>query len=115
MMTRPSCAGIATQSAVKISGPARTSVLVQENDVPKPPTQRSVKNSIGDLPRMRRKIEKSAAATRIAKSGMTTASADRAIRVTHSLVAGRSGVAALVSVVTATACAPLEEMERRPE
>ena len=37
MMTMPSCAGSAVQSAVRISGAARVSVFCQENQVPKAP------------------------------------------------------------------------------
>ena len=37
MITMPRRAGTATQSAVRISGDARTSVFCQENEVPKPP------------------------------------------------------------------------------
>ena len=37
MTTRPSCAGSAVQSAVRISGAARLSVFCQENQVPNAP------------------------------------------------------------------------------
>ena len=80
MITMPRRAGTATQSAVRISGEARTSVFCQENEVPKPPRHKSEKNSTGDLPSRIRKIEKSAAAARTASAGMTTASAERAMR-----------------------------------
>ena len=56
--TMPRRAGIATQSAVNISGPALTSVFVHENGVPKPPTQRRVKNATGRFAEDERKIEK---------------------------------------------------------
>ena len=50
IIIRPSRAGSATHSAVRISGAARCSVFWSENQVPKPPRYISAKNSSGDLP-----------------------------------------------------------------
>jgi hypothetical protein len=51
MMTRPARAGMATHSAVSISGAARCSVFCQENQSPKAPLNSSTQTSTGLDPR----------------------------------------------------------------
>src|SRR3984957_8650945 len=72
IMMRPMRAGIATASAVNISGAERWSVFWNENAVPKPPRQTKSTKSTGDLPIARRKRAKSAAAMASASSGIAT-------------------------------------------
>src|SRR3984957_15249742 len=72
IMMRPMRAGIATASAVNISGAERWSVFWNENAVPKPPRQTKSTKSTGDLPIARRKRANSAAAIASASSGIAT-------------------------------------------
>jgi len=80
MITRPSRAGNATQSAVSKSGAARSSVFWNENQLPKAPRQTSSKNAPGDLPRNSRNNENAAAASASAITGTSKASSARRSR-----------------------------------
>src|ERR1700688_1039043 len=70
IMMRPMRAGIATASAVRMSGAERCSVFWNEKDVPKPPRHTYETKSTGDLPIAMRKIANSAAAIASASRGM---------------------------------------------
>ena len=71
MIVRPSCAGIATVSAVRIRGAERLSVLPQEKAEPKPPTQSRSRKVPGDWPSASRNSANSAEAATTAATGMT--------------------------------------------
>ena len=79
--------------------------------MPKPPRQRREKNSTGDLPRMRRKIENRARReATTAMTGMTTASAERPSR-RPSSPPDASGDRMAVSLVTVTSVAAFRRGE----
>src|SRR6185436_6803376 len=69
MITSPARAGIATQSAVSISGAARCSVFCQENQSPKAPLNRISHTSTGLAPAKETNRPNSARAARMAPAG----------------------------------------------
>ena len=81
--TSPTCAGSATQSAVSISGDARSSVFCHANDEPNAPWKMSPSASSAGCPCTSRNSAKSASAL---SSASTVGTAGRTLRI--SLAAG---------------------------
>ena len=69
MMTSPARAGIATHSAVSISGAARCRVFCQENQSPKAPLKRITQTSSGLTPANQTKTPNSSSAAAMANTG----------------------------------------------
>src|SRR5687768_7319327 len=87
MTMRPARAGMATHTAVSISGAARCKEFCHENQSPKAPLKSSTQASTGLLPPAQMKSPKSSSAPAIASTGRTMDSSASVVRVDKAMAA----------------------------